>query len=161
MHTTVWELIHRTVTKGKNKGRSKHRIEWNSFHIKTGCSVRTWIIEVILTSQTLVVFNVSSHPKSFKDWWMFGGSLVVKHTLKVRSCLPLCSLPVWSTQTGPDFPLNPGNFLSAENDPYLWQNIKNVNWKRQNPVRPCTVYMQDWKGNPISMFWPRMVLATV
>lgn len=79
-------------------------------------------------------------------------SLAVKHTMKDRSCLPLCSFPVWSAQTGPHFPLNPGKFLSAEDDPYLWQNMKNVSWRRQNPVRLCTVYMQHWKENLVPLF---------
>lgn len=53
-------------------------------------------------------------------------SLVVKHTVKNKFHLPLCSVPVLGTKTEPHFPLRSGDFLQAVNDHSSCQNIKNV-----------------------------------
>lgn len=128
-------------------------------------SVRIWIIEVIPTSQALQWYSFYhgfSSPRAVRidrcSVALSSFSLVIKHTVKERSCLPLCSVPVLSIN---------GISFSSE----TWWLSASSEWsllvpkpedcqdrRRQNPVSLYTVYLYDCKDDAMPLFWPGVAL---
>lgn len=85
-------------------------------------------------------------------------SLVVKHTM--RQVLP--AFVPWSCFEHKGWTSFSSSiwWLSASSEWsfFMLKQEECQEWRRQNPMRLCSSYPYDWKGDTIASFWPKAVL---